>query len=292
MACPGQIIPFKGLEYRLGEVIGRGFSGIVFECVDNWGNPLVAKVIQPHNQSDIVRWDAESRKLYQMRHPNITFMHSAFQYNGEFFIILERCYCDLTRMKPPFKPEFIYSLARDLLQGLDFIHAHGFIHKDIHAGNIFYYRYYDSLTQQFLNGGHFKIGDLGITKNITTLDTFAPSFAPWMIPPESLDYAFGQVSFATDIYHVGLLLLALVHDRLDLNFSHQDIWEGEPEKYARELNPPYNQVLGTALKRHMHERYQTAFEFWRAIQASKRQMFVESQQINLYDLGILDRLEA
>ncbi|MEK7487072.1 MAG: protein kinase family protein [Planctomycetota bacterium] len=272
MATPGEIISFKGREYRLGEVIGYGYSGVVYGCSDDWGNLLVAKVISPKFENDFERWNSECQKLYEMRHPNITHMHSAFAYNGEFFIILERCYCDITKMGSPFSLDFIYSIARDVLQGLDWIHIHGFVHKDIHAGNIFYFRYLDSISQQFLEGGHFKIGDLGITKKQDYIDPSAPSFAPWMIPPECLDLRFGQVSYVTDIYHVSLLLLALVHNRLSFNFSHRDIWNGEPERVALELQNPIGDVLARGVKRNTHERYQSAFDFWQAINSTKNTM--------------------
>lgn len=278
MATPGEVISFKGMEYRLGEIIGHGYSGVVYECSDDWGNPLVAKVIRPKSETDFERWTSECQKLYEMRHPNITYMHSAFAYNGEFFIILERCYCDITKMGPPFKLEFIYSLARDILQGLDCIHSHGFVHKDIHAGNLFYFRYLDSISQQFVSGGHFKIGDLGITKEQAYIDPANASFAPWMIPPECLDLRFGQVSYVTDIYHVSLLLLALSQNKLSFNFSHQDIWEGEPEKLALEVNNELGDVLAHGLKRYTHERYQTAFAFWQALNSTKNWMIMANRQ--------------
>lgn len=99
-----------------------------------------------------------------------------------------------------------------------------------------------------------------------------------MIPPECLDLNFGQVGYVSDLYHVALLMLAMLNNKLSFNFSHQDIWEGEPEKMALELNHELGDVLANALKRFVHERYQTSFGFWQAITSSKSRMLVSAHR--------------
>ncbi len=44
---PGQVIPVGLDNYYIGEFLGRGAFGKVYECFDDWGNKLVAKILSP-----------------------------------------------------------------------------------------------------------------------------------------------------------------------------------------------------------------------------------------------------
>ena len=45
----GDEIECKGVRYYIGEKIGEGAFGAVFDCRDEWGNELAAKVLLPRN---------------------------------------------------------------------------------------------------------------------------------------------------------------------------------------------------------------------------------------------------
>ncbi|MFP4413649.1 protein kinase domain-containing protein, partial [Coleofasciculus sp.] len=82
----------NGCKYWIGSNIGQGNFGKVYECRDEWGNDLVAKVISPKNQSYQQvreRWFDEANKLLYLRHPNITYMYDAFEYSDTFYLIIE-----------------------------------------------------------------------------------------------------------------------------------------------------------------------------------------------------------
>ena len=122
LPCDGQVIEHDGHQYTLGSQIGEGAFGHVFECADEWDNKLVAKVLVPRNQTyEQVResWNRELGNLLLLRHPNITYVHAAFEYRHTFYIVVERC--DLT-----LKSFIGYSgieawiprIARDILHGL------------------------------------------------------------------------------------------------------------------------------------------------------------------------------
>ena len=87
MAVPpasGEVITSlaTGNTYTMGNLIGEGYFGLVFSCVDFWGNDLAAKVLKPVDTYDHVRASAEAelRKLVVLRHPNITYIFDAFEY--------------------------------------------------------------------------------------------------------------------------------------------------------------------------------------------------------------------
>src|SRR5437879_6189944 len=82
-----------GCTYTMGEPIGQGSFGIVYECVDDWNNQLAAKVLRPTkppHEMQAAAW-AEMQKLFQLRHPQVTYLYDAFEYRGVCYIITERC---------------------------------------------------------------------------------------------------------------------------------------------------------------------------------------------------------
>jgi serine/threonine protein kinase len=156
---------------------------------------------------------------------------------------------------------WLHSIARCLLQAVDFIHINGMVHKDIHPGNVFTNFQNDEMVpnQQIIN---FKLGDLGIA-NLAQDIKPESTLANWMLPPESLDPAqFGVMDRRIDIYHCGLLFLQILLGR-GLVFSKEDILNGMPRQIALQLPAPYSVALEKALRRTVEFRTASAKELWR-----------------------------
>ncbi len=270
----GEQIFCEGTCYYIGNLIGHGGFGAVYECMDDWANNLVAKVLLPHNRTyEQVRgeWLTELQNLRLLRHPNITYIHQAFEYRDTFYIIVERCSYDLTSLigQPNMDGNiWLPYMARDILHGLDFIHKQGYVHKDMHPGNIFVSHHYDLMVPGKDPVWSFKIGDLGISRLETDIRLFNTILAQWMVPPEYLDpVAFGRIGKHVDIYHTGLLLLGLLLNRIP-GFTREEIVEGVPRTMAEALKSPYASALSRALRRHVGQRTQSALEMWREIVAA------------------------
>ncbi len=268
------MIVVDGNYYFVGKFLGAGAFGRVYECTDEWSNELVAKIIVPRDQTyEEVResWVQELTRLATLRHPNITYVHAAFEHKDTFYIVMERCFMTLDSLTnlPDLNGElWVPYVARDILQGLSFIHTAGYIHKDIHAGNVFVSHTMDRMVPTKEPVWSFKVGDLGISRLETEVRAFNTLLAQWMLPPEAIDPTqFGAVSRATDIYHVGLLLLAILLGRSP-SFSQEEITDGQPRKMAEGLNSRYSAALARALRRHVQARTPTAMQFWREIQSA------------------------
>src|SRR5215813_6077751 len=94
----GEQVIHNGKIYYLGDEIGEGYFGKVYGSKDRWGNDLVAKVLLPRERTqEEVRdqWMHELNNLVSLRHPTITYVHDAFEYRNTFYLIIERCTCDL-----------------------------------------------------------------------------------------------------------------------------------------------------------------------------------------------------
>jgi serine/threonine-protein kinase len=270
----GEKIYCDGNCYYIGELINTGGFGAAYKCTDDWGNSLVAKMILPQNRAyERVRkeWLAEFSNLRHLRHPNITYIHQAFEYRDTFYIIVERCASDLMpliRQSSVDGERWLPYIARDVLHGLDFIHRNGYVHKDIHPGNVFISHQYDPIIPSKEPVWSFKIGDFGISLRENDARMGRAMFAEWMAPPESLDSAeFGAVGRHADIYHVGLLFLDLLLHRVP-EFNRDEILRGVPRMMAEKLQSPYAPTIVKALSRHVRYRQQSALEMWREISAA------------------------
>ena len=281
---PGEHILCDGRNYWLGQFIANGHFGAVFECTDDWSNRLVAKVLVPRGQAyDEVRaqWLRELNNLQSLRHPYVTYIYDAFEYRDTFYLIMERCHEPLTELIawPDLRPDlWLHPIAQCVLQSLDYIHRMGYVHKDLHPGNVFIAR-----SQGVLSSPNpatvFKVGDLGISRLAPEMDVFNTILAKWMLPPEALKPTeFGILGPQLDIYHAGLTFLSLMLRRIP-TFSEQEILEGGPRALAESLPSPYGPAISRALRRHVAQRTQSALDFWRDIAAVRYSGGVQAGQL-------------
>lgn len=266
---PGEVITSEatGNTYTMGEKIGEGNFGLVYACVDVWNNSLAAKVMKPLGPYEKVKvaTQAEIAKLFQLRHPHITYVFDAFEYRETFYIITERCYCPLRNL---FDLDgytgsvWIQPIARCLLQAVHYAHINHYAHQDIHLGNVFAAFAKNEMNADDPGAIQFKLGDLGVAKLFSDIDA-TNTRAAWMLPPEALNPSeFGPLDHRIDIYHCGLVFLHLAHGK-EISFTPEEITEGKPRELALQLPPPYNFALEKALRRHAAFRTETAMELWR-----------------------------
>ncbi|CAA2106049.1 serine/threonine protein kinase [Variovorax paradoxus] len=266
---PGFIVTSEatGITYVVGEFIGEGSFGAVFEAADEWQNKLAVKVLKPAGTFEEmhVAAYAEVQRLLHLRHPNVTYVYDAFVYRETFYIVTERCYRPLSVLlyQDWVDPsQWLTPLARCLLQAVQYLHSSNFVHQDIHFGNVFisFVRSEMAVEGQAVT---FKLGDLGITKLAGEIDVQNTRLNPSMFAPEALDpHQFGPLDHRMDLYHCGLLFLQLLAGR-ELSFTHQEILDGAPRKLAELLPEPYRTAISKALRRHVGSRTQTAMELWR-----------------------------
>lgn len=271
----GLVIRHQGRNYFLGKYIGEGSWGVVYHCTDDWENELVAKILKPRNRTyEAVKdeWIKELSNLVKLRHPNITFVYDSFEYRDTFYIIIERC--DHTINELISTPnidgeEWLPVVAHSILQGIAFIHKEGYVHKDIHPGNVFSSLIRDKKVPAKDPVIVFKIGDLGITNLETEMDVFNTMVGRWMVPPEFLKPdQFGKIGKQVDMYHAGLVFLSLLLGRIP-TFTEKDILDAAPRIMAERLNSIYSPAIAKALRRHVENRTQTALEFWKDIASAR-----------------------
>jgi serine/threonine protein kinase len=259
-----------GNTYTIGPVFGEGAFGTVYEATDVWFNELAVKVLKPRGTYQQIQQAASNEfvKLLQLRHSHVTHVVDAFEFQHTFYIVTERCCAplsDLFRMEHLNGPVWVRPVARCLLQAVHFLHVAGYVHQDIHFGNIFMQFHRNEMGGDDSNPTSmtFKLADLGIAKLFTEIDAQNTLLNGSMLPPEFLQPAqFGQLGHQVDIYHCGLLFLQLYLGK-PLAFSNEEILAGVPRQMAEQLSPPFDTALSKALRRHVAKRTQSALELWR-----------------------------
>jgi serine/threonine protein kinase len=97
---------------------------------------------------------------------NKSAVHTSFECENTFYIILERCHSTLTKVieiqQYDIREALLPYIARDILQALDFIHKNkeGYVHLDIDPPNIFVFEVKDIIVPEKDPIYQFKIGDL------------------------------------------------------------------------------------------------------------------------------------
>src|SRR5262245_2331487 len=116
---PGSsLVSPRGKVYLLGERLGDGSFGEVFDAIGPSEQPCAVKVFQPRFHQAAVRdqWLKEASRLYQLRHPHIVYVYDFFEVAGMFFLVMERCDHTLEVMlSAPFTDRLVIDVMRQLL---------------------------------------------------------------------------------------------------------------------------------------------------------------------------------
>jgi hypothetical protein len=111
------------------------------------------------------------------------------------------------------------ALARAMLDGLQFAHERGFVHRDLKPGNVLLARFGDRLVPKISDFGLAKALDVdlpGATRTGTSLGT-----PPYMAPEQIRDAASADAR--ADVFSTGAILHELLTGRRA--FEGADVWE-------------------------------------------------------------------
>lgn len=251
-------------NYVVGQLIGDGQYGSVFECVGPFDQPYALKMLRPANkayQAVKDEWSREMQRLESFRHPNIVYIHDAFENHYLFYLALERCDTSLRALLGrSFGHALLIEIARQLLMTLQYLHDNGVVHSDLHSGNV--------LLSQLDRHPIVKLTDFGVAHQLDgTTRWYRPQVAnPIILTPELV--TAGYTTTQSDLYQLGLLLYHMHtgFEAIDVTAPYPEITrqisEGTPRQKAEALGTPLSQVIAKLLRRRDAYRYQSAREVW------------------------------
>jgi CTD kinase subunit alpha len=214
-------------------VVGSGTYGKVFKGVHVYTKDMVAlKKIRMEGERDGFPVTAirEVKLLQSLNHANIVKLREVMVEKNDCYMVFEYLSHDLTGLlnHPTFKLEQSHrkDLAKQLFEGLDYLHRRGVLHRDIKAANIL-----------VSNTGQLKLADFGLARfyaKRSKLDYTNRVITIWYRSPELL---LGETQYgpAVDIWSAACVLVEI--------FTRHAIFPGDGGE-INQLDKIYN-VLGT-----------------------------------------------
>jgi eukaryotic-like serine/threonine-protein kinase len=202
-------------RYALGDVLGRGGMGIVWQASDRLLHREVAvkeltfSVGLTAEERSVLRERTlrEARAAARLDHPCVTTVYDVVEEDGRPWLVMERVEADsLQRVLEhagPLSPRAVARIGLDVLSALEAAHAAGIVHRDVKPGNVL-----------VLRDGHARLTDFGIAtttgdSNLTTGGALIGS--PSYMAPERIHG--DQPQPAVDLWSLGATLYAAVEGR-------------------------------------------------------------------------------
>lgn len=275
--------------YRIDKVLGQGGFGITYLAHDPNLDQLVAikeylpmelavrdgdNSVYPASSANgeryqwgLDRFIAEARTLAKFKHPAIVRVLSVFEENNTAYMVMEYEQGEslqqvLDRRKTLSEEELIPILA-PLLDGLELIHASGFIHRDIKPANIYIRKDQSPVLLDF-GSARQALGEQ--TKSLTSI--VSPGYAPF----EQYYSKSDRQGPWTDIYSLAATMYRAISgvmpmDAIDRSEAilkaERDIFVSAGEIGEGRYTPEFMAALDHALHFNEKKRPQTVAE-WRA----------------------------
>ncbi|WP_433826207.1 serine/threonine-protein kinase [Actinoplanes sp. CA-015351] len=263
-------LPGSGLlagRYRLVERLGAGGMSVVWRGFDEvLGRQVAVKVLPPSTSADPSfrrRLRAEAQAAARLTHPHITNVYDygeATTVDGEPvpYVVMELVDGEslaavLARVRMLPWPTAV-RLSAEVAAALASAHARGIVHRDVTPANV------------MLTPAGAKVVDFGISALIGENDVDPDGSllgTPAYLAPERLEG--GQVSPATDVYAVGLLIYRMLIGQLPWDVgtttallrAHQ-YTEPEPMPPVEGLPPAVEALIARCLEKRPEDRPPTA----------------------------------
>lgn len=225
-------------RYRLGQCIGQGGIGKVYEAIDTALGRIVAvkrlrlELLTPRS---LDRFEREARAQAALNHPNIVALHEFGHHHGFPYLVMERIDGEpLSRWisARPLAPLAAAGLMVPVARAVAHAHHKGLVHRDLKPSNI---------LLAIADGSVFlddhvvrieldkpvipKIADFGLARlfnedsELTLTDEFAGTVA--YMAPELVSSDPRPASPASDIYALGVILYVCLTGRQP--FQGQDV---------------------------------------------------------------------
>lgn len=219
------------------------------------------------DQESVERFRREAGAAARLNHPNVVQVYDWGDAGGTYYISMEyvqgRSLKELIREEGPLPPKTIVSLTSQVVDALAFVHAAGFVHRDIKPQNI--------LVD---DRGRAKVADLGIVRAADsggmTVEGSMMGTAQYLSPEQ----ARGETATpASDLYSVGAVMYEMATGRppfmgdnpVAIALQHVGERPVPPSELRPGLPSELERVILRALAKSPVDRWASADEFLAAL---------------------------
>lgn len=151
-------VPVEIGRYHLGERLGAGGMGMVFEARDTTlDRPVALKLLRPGYEMDAAaeRLQREARAMARLSHPNVVTVFDVGTHEGAVFVAMEKVVGDTLRgwLREARPTADIIDVLDQAAKGLAAAHAAGLVHRDFKPENV-----------MVGNDGRVRVLDFGLAK--------------------------------------------------------------------------------------------------------------------------------
>jgi HAMP domain-containing protein len=273
---PGSV--FAG-RYEIGEVLGRGGMGVVYKAHDRQlGEAVAIKVLRPElgslDPTVLERFKQELRLARRITHRNVVRTYDLGETAGTYYITMElvrgTTLATFIREAGRLDVPATLTIGKQLCRALEVAHEEGIVHRDIKPQNL--------LVDP---AGFLKVMDFGIARlaerrtesgqGLTAVGVVVGT--PQYMAPEQL---FGEpIDQRTDLWAAGAVLFECVTGRLvfdspnlgELGAFHLNWNPPDPASLNYDVTPQLSRIILRALAHRPADRWQTAADLLRALEA-------------------------
>ncbi|KAG8594479.1 hypothetical protein GDO81_001216 [Engystomops pustulosus] len=199
--------PESGRIYKRGKLLGKGAFGRCYKCTDVSSRQIFAVKMISHTRKIMIQQrggvEKEIELHSQLKHRNIVRFHHHFQDQKYMYLVMEYCrhksLAHILRVRKLLtEPEVRYYM-KQILQGVQFLHQQGIIHRDLKLSNFF-------IAKNMV----VKIGDLGLATTVEQCEKIPGIICgtPNYLSPEVL--AKNGHSFKSDIWALGCIMYTML----------------------------------------------------------------------------------
>ncbi len=271
-------------RYELKTKAGEGASGIVYRAYD----PLLDREVaikkakaEALSKDDlkmvIEEFYHEARIAGKFAHPNIITIYDVIDNGMIDYMVVEyvpgRSVQDYMDATGPLDVEETLDIIYKCCLGLEYIHYHGVIHRDIKPGNIMYHP----------AQGMVKIMDFGVSHKIEEPPSRDTGTIAYMAP-EHFDRE-RRISELTDIFALGSTMYRILTGKYPFDNRHTafQIMHDDPEPMSS-LRDGIPDVVEHIVKRAMakadSDRYQSATAFAFDVEKALRELYPNAKTLD------------